>query len=51
MQNAELFPTPLPPPRHTEWCSFSSKFVVEKHLEAAFMEETILKQHLELNSF
>ena len=50
MPNYSL-PHSLPSPRHTQWCSFSSKFVVEKRLEAAFMEETILKQCLKLNSF
>ena len=58
MQNAQLFPTTVlpPPPTHrvqenVDLCSFSSKFVVEKRQEAAFMEETILKQCLKLNSF
>ena len=45
-----------PPPTHrvqenVNLCSFSSKFLVEKRQEAAFMEETILKQCLKLNSF
>ena len=48
--------SPPPAPTHrvqenVDLCSFSSKFLVEKRQEAAFMEETILKQCLKLNSF
>ena len=50
MPNYSL-PHSLPSSQHTQWCSFSSKFVVEKRQEAAFMEETIFKQCLKLNSF